>query len=89
MVVPPLEQGGLGGPGFFDRSNDEQEKIVFNRAKETGERKVVGELRALQVFFNTTDPPKSRRALELSRSVAGSFKDRQKVDYPKGFSNKQ
>ncbi len=88
-VIPPLEEGALGGAGFFDRSNDEQEQIVFNRAKEAGERKVVGELRALQVFFKTTDPQKSKRALELSKKVAGSFKDRQQVDYPKGFSNKK
>jgi hypothetical protein len=88
-VVPPLEEGALGGAGFFDRSNDEQEQIVFNRAKEAGERKVVGELRALQVFFKTTDPQKSKRALELSKRVAGSFKDRQQVGYPKGFSTKK
>jgi hypothetical protein len=88
-VVPPLEEGALGGAGFFDRSNDEQEQIVFNRAKEAGERKVVGELRALQVFFKTTDPQKSKRALDLSKRVAGSFKDRQQVGYPKGFSNKK
>src|ERR671920_940427 len=50
-VVPPLEEGALGGAGFFDRSNDEQEQIVFNRAKEAGERKGVGELLALQGFF--------------------------------------
>ena len=88
-VVPPLEEGALGGSGFFNRSNDEQEQIVFNRAKEVGERKVVGELRALQVFFKTTDPQRSKRALELSKKVAGSFKNRQQVDYPKGFSNKK
>ena len=88
-VIPPLEEGALGGAGFFDRSNDEQEQIVFNRTKEAGERKVVGELRALQVFFKTTDPQKSKRALELSKKVAGSFKDRQQVGYPKGFSNKK
>ena len=88
-VVPPLEEGALGGAGFLDRSNDEQEQIVFSRAKEMGERKVVGELRALQVFFKTTDPQKSKRALELSKKVAGSFKDRQHVGYPKGFSSKK
>jgi hypothetical protein len=88
-VVPPLEEGALGGSGFFNLSNEEQEQIVFNRAKERGERKVVGELRALQVFFKTTDPQKSRRALELSKKVAGSFKDRQEVGYPKGFGKKQ
>ena len=88
-VVPPLEEGALGGSGFFNRSNEEQEQIVFNRAKERGERKVVGELRALQVFFKTTDPQKSRRALELSKKVAGSFKDKQEVGYPKGFGKKQ
>jgi hypothetical protein len=54
-----------------------------------GERKVVGELRALQVFFKTTDPQKSGRALELSKKVAGSFKDRQQVGYPEGFSKKK
>ncbi len=87
-VVPPLEEGSLGGSGFFNRSYDEQEQIVFNRAKEVGERKVVGELRVLQVLFKTTDPLKSKRALELSKKVAGSFKDKQQVDYPKGFSNR-
>jgi hypothetical protein len=88
-VVPPLEEGALGGPGFFDRSEDEQEQIVFERAKEMGERKVVGELRALQVFFKTTDPQKSKRALELSKKVAGSFKGKQQVEYPEGFRKKQ
>ncbi len=87
-VIPPLEEGALGGSGFFDRSSDEQEQIVFSRATEIGERKVVGELRALQVFFKTTDPQKSKRALELSKKVAGSFKDKQEVGYPKGFSKK-
>ncbi|MDQ3960929.1 MAG: hypothetical protein M3230_00435, partial [Thermoproteota archaeon] len=87
-VVPPLEEGALGGQGFFDRSNDEQEQIVFNRAKEMGEKKIVGELRALQVFFKRTDPQKSRRALELSKKVAGSFRGIQEVGYPEGFSKK-
>ncbi|MFL6483711.1 MAG: hypothetical protein ACJ70Z_03215 [Nitrososphaera sp.] len=87
-VIPPLEEGALGGSGFFDRSSDEQEQIVFSRARTLGERKVVGELRALQVFFKTTDPQKSKRALELSKKVAGSFKNKQEVGYPKGFSKK-
>jgi len=88
-VVPPLEEGALGGPGFFDRSEYEQERIVFERAKEVGEKKVVGELRALQVFFKKTDQQKSKRALELSKKVAGSFKDRQEVGYPEGFGKNQ
>jgi hypothetical protein len=88
-VVPPLEKGALGGPGFFNRSAEKQKQIVFNRAKKMGERKVVGELRALQVFFKTTDPQKSRRALELSKRVAGSFKGEKHVGYPKGFAKKQ
>ena len=87
-VVPPLEKGAFGGPGFFSRSSDEQKQIVFKRAKKMGERKVVGELRALQVFFKTTDPKKSRRALELSKQVAGSFKGKEKVGYPKGLSKR-
>ena len=87
-VVPPLAKGALGGPGFFSRSNAEQQKIVFNRAQKLGEKKVVGELRALQVFFKTTQPQKSRRALELSKQVAGTFKDTHKVGYPRGFGTR-
>lgn len=88
-VVPPLEKGALGGPGFFNRPAEKQEQIVLNRAKKMGERKVVGELRALQVLFKTSDPQKSRRALELSKRVAGSFKGEEHVGYPKGFTKKQ
>jgi hypothetical protein len=88
-VVPPLEKGAFGGPGFFSRSKTEQKQIVFRRARRTGERKVVGELRALQVFFKTTSPGKSKRALELSKQVAGSFKEKEEVDFPKGFRKKR
>ena len=88
-IVPPLEEGALGGPGFFHRPEDEQERIVFERAEKLGEKKVVGELRALQVFFKRTDPQKSKRALELSKKVAGSFKGKQEVPYPEGFSKHQ
>ena len=88
-VVPPLEKGAFGGPGFFKRPAGEQKEIVFRRAKKMGEKKVMGELRALQVFLKTTDPRKSRRALQLSRQVAGSFKGRKKVGYPGGFHRKQ
>ncbi|HKU50203.1 MAG TPA: hypothetical protein VJP79_09650 [Nitrososphaera sp.] len=87
-VVPPLERGALGGSGFFDLSIPEQKKIVFNRAKKMGERKVVGELRALQVFFKSSQPKNSRRALELSKQVAGSFRGRQRVEHPRGLSRK-
>lgn len=88
-VVPPLKEGALGGPGFFDRPSGQQEQIAFRRAKRLGERKVVGELRALQVFFKTTDPQKSKRALQLSKKVAGSFKGKHKVPYPQGFTKQQ
>jgi hypothetical protein len=87
-LVPPLAKGALGGPGFFNRPSEEQKKIVFNRAKKMGEKKVVGELRALHVFFKTTKPEMSRRALRLSKQVAGSFKDKRDVGYPAGFTRK-
>ena len=87
-LVPPLAKGALGGPGFFNRPSKEQKKIVFNRAKKMGEKKVVGELRALQVFFKTTKPEMSRRALRLSKQVAGSFKEKRVVRYPAGFTRK-
>src|ERR1041385_4841792 len=85
-IVPPLEKGALGGVGFFKRPAKDQERIVFNRAKKVGEGKVVGELAPLQVFFKRTSPAKSKRALELSKRVAGSFKDKLSVGYPKGFA---
>jgi hypothetical protein len=87
-VVPPIAKGALGGSGFFTRPAALQKQIVLRRAKKLGERKVVGELRALQVFFKTTDPRKSRRALALSKQVAGSFRGKQKVGYPEGFRRK-
>jgi hypothetical protein len=85
-VIPPLNEGALGGPGFFQKTPAEQERIAFERAKKFGERKVVGELRALQVFFKRTHPEYARRALELSRKVAGSFRGKQQVKFPEGFS---
>lgn len=88
-VVPPLERGALGGSGFFNRPKESQERIVVNRAKRFGERKVMGELRALQVFFKKTQPQKSKRALELSKKVTGSFKGKEQVGYPHGYRRKR
>lgn len=88
-VVPPLQKGALGGPGFFDRPKESQERVAIRRAKKFGEKKVVGELRALQVFFKKTEPQKSKRALELSKKVAGSFKGKQRVDFPQGYRKKR
>ena len=85
-VLPPLEKGAFGGPGFFNRSQKEQERIAFARAEKMGERKVVGELRALQVLLKRTKPANSARANELGKKVAGSFKGKQKVGFPTGFA---
>jgi hypothetical protein len=85
-VIPPLKEGALGGPGFFEKSHAEQERIVFERARKVGERRVIGELRALQVFFKRTKPEYAKRALELSRRVAGSFRGTEEVPFPEGFS---
>lgn len=88
-LVPPLKEGALGGPGFFNRPRTEQKRIVFNRAKKIGERRVIGELRALQVFFKRTSKQKAARAGELSKQVAGSFIGKRQVTYPKGFRSKR
>ena len=66
-----------------------RKKTWEEAAKEVGEKRAVGELRALQVFFKKTDPEKSRRALELSKKVAGSFKGKEEVEYPEGLRKKQ
>src|SRR4029450_7361543 len=85
-VVPPLREGALGGPGFFRKSRAAQERTVFARAKKLGERTVVGELRALQVFFKRTKPAPAARALDLTRRAARSFKGTRRVTYPEGFT---
>lgn len=84
-VIPPLKKGSLGGKGFFSRTEKARRKHEVELAKKLGEKKVAGKLRAVGVFQKTTNPKVSRKAFADARYISGSFKDKRKVEYPKGF----
>src|SRR3990167_5890296 len=85
-ILPPLREGGLGGPGFFSLSKEQQRRIAFRVARQHGERTAVGRLRSLQVFMKRTNPEFSDRAESLARRVSGSFVGKKQVKMGGGFS---
>jgi hypothetical protein len=78
-VVPPLGQGSLGGKGFFDKPAGERHAIERKLARALGEKKVVGKLRAIQVFNKRVNPELSRKALADSKFIAASFEGKKIV----------
>jgi hypothetical protein len=78
-VVPPLEEGSLGGKGFFDKPASERHAIEKKVARAQGEKKVVGKLRAVQVFNKRVNPELSRKALADSKLIAGSFEGKKEI----------
>jgi len=82
-VIPPLKPKALGVS--FDWPTERRRKALITKAKRYGEKKVVGRLRAIQVLNKRTNPKVSRIALADSKFVAGSFKRKRYVGFPKGF----
>jgi hypothetical protein len=78
-VVPPLEKGGLGGKGFFEKPARERHAVEKKLTREQGEKKVIGKLRAIQVFNKRMNPELSRKALADSKFIASSFEGKQLV----------
>ena len=72
-VVPPLDKGSLGGPGFFHKPTTERRALLKRLARTQGEKKVVGKLRAIQVFNKRTHPELAKKALADSKFIASSF----------------
>ena len=85
-VFPKLKEGTLGGPGFFSRSTVTRRRLYAGLAKRIGEKKVVGKLRAIQVFNKRVNPSLAETARRDSRWVASSFKDKRRVPTGKGLS---
>src|SRR5688500_10909659 len=55
-MVPPLEEGSLGGKGFFSKPASERHAVLKRLARKLGETSVVGKLRAVQVFNKRVNP---------------------------------
>jgi hypothetical protein len=81
-VVPPLEEGSLGGKGFFAKPARERHAVEKRAARAQGEKKVVGKLRAIQVFNKRVNPELARKALADSKFIAGSFAGKREVTHP-------
>lgn len=82
-VIPKLKKGTLGVN--FGWSAAKRRSVLRKKAKSLGEKKVVGKLRAIQVLNKRTNPFVSAKANADSKYVAGSFKDKRYVGYPRGF----
>jgi Family of unknown function (DUF5771) len=78
-VVPALKKESLGGKGFFEKSARERHAVEKRIARAQGERKVVGKLRAIQVFNKRVNPELSRKALADSKYIARSFEGKKEV----------
>lgn len=78
-----LKEGTLG-VSFSDSARKRRlQEIAL--ARQIGEKKVVGKLRAIQVLNKRTNPTVSKKAKADAHFIAGSFKDKKKVRFPKGF----
>jgi hypothetical protein len=74
-----LRTTGLGGKGFFDKPARERHAVEKRLAREQGEKKVIGKLRAVQVFNKRVHPGLSRKALADSKFIASSFEGKKEV----------
>jgi hypothetical protein len=86
-VVPPLEEGSLGGKGFFNKPTAERHAVLKRLARKLGEKSVVGKLRAVQVFNKRVNPALSKKALVDSKFIADSFEG--KSERPRTRSRSQ
>lgn len=83
-VIPPLKKGGLGIT--FKMPERKAKSILVKKTKSVGEKKIVSRLIALEVLTKRTNPKVSKKAKKYAHWVAGSFKGKKKVNYPKGFA---
>lgn len=82
-VIPKLKKGTLGI--HFKMSDAQIKTILKQKARTMGEKTVVSKLVALEVMNKRTNPTVSRKAKALAHWVAGEFKGRRDVGFPKGL----
>ena len=77
---------GQGKPGFFKLPTSIRRRRETQLARKEGEQAIVGRIRAIKVFHKNTNPSLSKKAASDARYIAGSFKGKKVVGFPKGFS---
>ena len=82
-VIPPLKVASLG-VNFHESERSRRAKLK-RLAHRIGEKKVVSKLIALEVLNKRTNPALARKAKADAHFIAGSFKGREKVEYPHGL----
>jgi hypothetical protein len=81
--IPPVKKGALGVD--FDWSAEKRRRVESKLARKEGEKSVVGKLRAIQVFNKNVNPELSRKAKSDADYIAGTYRGKKRVGYPKGF----
>lgn len=81
-----LKKGTLGGKGFFKKSLVMRRRILVKKAKNQGEKRIMGKLQAIVVLNKRKNPLLSRKAARDRRFIAASFIGRRKVKRGKGLS---
>lgn len=74
------------GVSFSNMASTRRKKEV-KMAKRIGERRVVGKLRAVQVFNKNKNPTLSRKAAADAKFIASSFIGRKRVRTGTGLSS--
>ncbi len=86
-IIPALRKGALGVKFTNPTSTRRRKEIAL--AKRIGEKRVVGKLRAIQVFNKNVNPTLSEKARMDAKFIAGSFKGKKFVGKGKGFSRRR
>lgn len=79
----------LGGKGFFSLPAKKRRRMLVTLAKKIGEKRVIGKLRAIQVFNKNRNPGLSEKARLDARFVASSFVGRKRVRTGIGLSRRK
>lgn len=83
------KRGSLGGKGFFSLPAMKRRRMLVKLAKRIGEKRVVGKLRAIQVFNKNRNPSLSEKARLDARFVAASFVGKKRVRTGTGLSRRK
>lgn len=87
--IKVMRKGSLGGPGFFARPAKMRRRLLVKLAKKVGEKRVVGKLRAVQVFMKNRNPPLSEKARLDAKFIASSFIGKKRVKTGTGLSRRK
>ncbi len=87
--IPVGKPGSLGGKGFFSFPAKMRRRMLVKLGRKIGEKRVVGKLRAIQVFNKNRNPSLSEKARLDARFVASSFIGKKRVKTGRGLSRRK